>query len=212
MVSTSLAATGAWANGLHLSGVLAGNDSTVRRDEEGWSNQFSNIYTTQEGRYLMLALATPSQEWPRLALALGHPEWAVDPRFSDLRAALKNRHELRALLATGFAAKTAAEVDVALKTHDVTFSIVARLGDVANDPQLLANGLIVATESPEPGYERTLATPFKLHDEAQRVPGRAPALGQHTREILNAAGYDDAAIAALVDQRVVGDGPIRERS
>jgi len=92
MVSTSLAATGAWANGLHLAGVLAGNDSTERRDEEGWSNPFSNIYATQDGRFLMLALAAPKQEWPRLSNALGHPEWAFDPRFVDMRAALKNRH------------------------------------------------------------------------------------------------------------------------
>jgi crotonobetainyl-CoA:carnitine CoA-transferase CaiB-like acyl-CoA transferase len=205
MVSTSLAATGTWANGLHVQGVLAGNDSTQRRDAEGWSNPFSNVYTTADRRYVMLALATPRQEWPRLARALGHPEWADDVRFAEPRAALKNRHALRALLADGFAAMTAAAIDTALKDEDVTFSLVARLADVVNDPQLHANGLIVATASAEPGYERTLATPFKLHDEPQRVPTRAPALGEHSRAILARAGYDDAAIAALVEQGVVGE-------
>jgi formyl-CoA transferase len=205
MVSTSLAATGAWANGLHLAGVLAGNDSTERRDEEGWSNPFSNIYATQDGRYLMLALAAPKQEWPRLADALGHPEWAADPRFADMRAALKNRHALRALIGAAFAAMTVDAVEAKLRTADITFSVVARLRDVANDPQLIANGLIVATGSAEPGYERTLATPFKLHDEAQRTPSRAPTIGAHSREVLEAAGYDEAAIAALVAQGVVGE-------
>jgi formyl-CoA transferase len=206
MVSTSLAATGAWANGLHLAGVLAGNDSTERRDEEGWSNPFSNIYATQDGRFLMLALAAPKQEWPRLAAALGHPEWATDPRFADMRSALKNRHALRELMSDAFAAMTIDAVDAKLRAADITFSTVARLRDVANDPQLIANGLIVATDSTEPGYERTLATPFKLHDEAQRTPARAPTIGAHSREILAAAGYGDAAIAELLAQGVVGEG------
>ena len=177
MVSTSLAVTGAWANGLTLAGVLAGFDSTERRDEEGWSNPFSNIYGTGDGRHLMLALAVPKQEFPRLTQALGHPEWAADPRFADIRTALKYRHALRALIQSGFAAMTIDQADAALKANDITFSIVARVADVVTDPQLLANGLVVGTDSTEPGYDRTLASPFRIHDEAQRTPSRAPTIG-----------------------------------
>jgi crotonobetainyl-CoA:carnitine CoA-transferase CaiB-like acyl-CoA transferase len=204
MVSTSLAATGAWANGLQVQGALAGFDATERRDAEGWTSPFSNIYATRDGRYVMIALAVPRQEWPRLAQALGHPEWSVDERFADIRTAFSHRHELRALIAAGFAELTAAEADVALQAADVTFSVVARLNDVVSDPQLIANGLIVATQSDEPGYDRTLATPFKVHDEAQQVPARAPLLGEHSEAVLREAGYDDAAIEALIEQGVVG--------
>ncbi len=203
MVSTSLAAMGAWANGLSLAGVLAGNDTTTRRDEEGWSNPFSNIYGTGDGRHLMLALAVPKQEWPRLAIALGHPEWAADARFADIRAALKNRHALRALIASGFAAMTIERADAALKAHDVTFSVVARIADVVDDPQLIANGLVVGTDSTVPGFERTLATPFRIHDEAQRAPTRAPKLGEHSRAVLAEMGLTAAQIDELVAQGIV---------
>lgn len=206
MVSTSLAVTGAWANGLSLAGVLAGNDTTLRRDEEGWTNPFSNIYATGDGRHLMLALAVPKQEWPRLAAALKHPEWAADPRFADMRSALKNRHALRALIASGLAAMTVDEADAALKAHDVTFSVVARIADVVDDPQLIANGLVVGTDASVPGYERTLATPFKLHDEAQRKPTRAPTIGEHSRDVLEQMGLTGAQIDALIEQGIVGVG------
>lgn len=206
MVSTSLAVTGAWANGLSLAGVLAGNDTTLRRDEEGWTNPFSNIYATGDGRHLMLALAVPKQEWPRLAAALKHPEWAADPRFADMRLALKNRHALRALIASGLAAMTIDEADAALKAHDVTFSVVARIADVVDDPQLIANGLVVGTDASVPGYERTLATPFKLHDEAQRKPARAPTIGEHSRDVLEQMGLTGAQIDALIEQGIVGVG------
>ena len=152
---------------------MPGNDTTLRRDEEGWTNPFSNIYATGDGRHLMLALAVPKQEWPRLAAALKHPEWAADPRFADMRSALKNRHALRALIASGLAAMTIEQADAALKAHDVTFSVVARIADVVDDPQLIANGLVVGTDASVPGYERTLATPFKTsrRSAAQTVAG-----------------------------------------
>ena len=210
MVSTSLAATGAWANGLQLAGVLAGHDVTARRDREGWSNPFSNVYTTGDGRHVMIALAVPKQEWPRLVRALGHPEWLEDERFADIRTAFSNRHELRERLAAAFAERTIDEIEAAFKAADITFSIVARLTDVVEDPQLIANGLVVSTTSGEPGYDRTLATPFKLHGEAQRQPDRAPTIGEHSREILREAGLDDAAIEELFAQRVAG-APVTDK-
>ncbi len=203
MVTTSLAATGAWANGLQVQGMLAGFDATERRDQEGWSNPFSNVYRTADARHIMLALASPDQEWPRLATALGHSEWSSDPRFTDMRSALKHRHALRALIADAFATLDVAAADATLKANDLTFSVIARLDEVVADPQLIANGLIVATDSAEPGYERTLATPFNLHGSPQRTPTRAPRIGEHSRAILAQAGFNDQEIDALIEQGAV---------
>jgi formyl-CoA transferase len=204
MVSTSLAVTGAWANGLQVQALLAGHDPTQRRDAEGWSNPFGNIYTTADGRHLMVSLALVMQEWPRLAAALGHPEWAANERFGSYRDMMHHRHELRALIGSGFAALTIDAADAALKAHDITFSVVARLADVVSDPQLIANGLVVPTDSTEPGYDKALATPFKLHGETQRTPTRAPDIGEHSRAVLLEAGFRDAEIDALIAQKIVG--------
>ena len=46
MVSTSLASTGAWANGLNLQAVMTGADQAARRDLEGWSNPVSYTHLT----------------------------------------------------------------------------------------------------------------------------------------------------------------------
>ena len=203
MVSTSLAVNGSWANGLQVQGMLAGLDVTERRDAEGYVNPFSNIYTTSDGRHLMLALAAPAQEFARLATALGHREWIDDARFARMRDALKNRHALRALLAAEFAKLSIEAADALLKAADVTFSVVSRLAEVVDDPQLIANGLIVSTDDARPGYDRALATPFRVHDEPQRVPSRAPTLGEHSRELLIEIGFDDVAIEALRSQGVI---------
>jgi formyl-CoA transferase len=203
MVTTSLAVTGAWANGLQVMSAIAGQDPTQRRDEEGWTNPFTRMYGTGDGRYLMLALAVPMEEFPRLAAALDHPEWAKDPRFADLRTSMKNRHALRALLQGAFSTMTIGEADAALKAADVNFSVVARLEEVVRDPQLIANGLIVSTDSDEPGYTTTLASPFRLHGESQRTPTRAPKLGEHSREVLREVGLGESEIDALIEARIL---------
>jgi len=209
MVSTSLAATGTWANGLQVQGMLAGLDTTERRDKEGHSNPFTNVYKTRDDRYLMLALASPRREFPLLARALDHPEWADDERFSEPRAALKNREALKALIAEGFAAITCAQADAALRKTGVPFSVVARLEEVVSDRQLVDNGLIVPTDSTEPGYERTLASPFNLSDEPQRQATRAPTIGAQTRDVMRALGYSDADIERLIGAGVIGVGDKR---
>ncbi|MEM1435600.1 MAG: CoA transferase [Pseudomonadota bacterium] len=207
MVDTSLAATGTWANGLNLQATLTGADAIARRDAEGWSSPFTNVYRCADGRYVLLGMQNAKQGWPLLAEALGHPEWLEDERFSHVRAVFKHRFEARALIADAIATLTIDELSRLLDERGLVFSKVYRNAEVVEDEQLIANGVIVPTESAEPGYDRTLATPFNLSGEAQRTPALAPRIGEHSRAILAEHGLDDAAIDALIEQGIVGDGP-----
>lgn len=204
MVTTSLAATGAWANGLQVQAMLAGVDPTVRRNEEGHLNPFTNVYRTRDDRYVMLALAIPWKEWPALARALDHSEWLLDERFKDLSSAMSHRRELNDMVAQAFAAMSSIDADARLHAAGLPYSMVATLADVIGDPQLIDNNVLVATESTEPGYDRTLATPFSVGDERQRTPSRAPAIGAHTRSVLAELGFDEADVARLIADGIVG--------
>jgi crotonobetainyl-CoA:carnitine CoA-transferase CaiB-like acyl-CoA transferase len=51
---------------------------------------------------------------------------------------------------------------------------------------------------------RQYAPPFRLSGHEFAIHRDAPAQGQHSAEVLREAGYDDAAIAALV-----ADGSVR---
>jgi crotonobetainyl-CoA:carnitine CoA-transferase CaiB-like acyl-CoA transferase len=53
-----------------------------------------------------------------------------------------------------------------------------------------------------------LGAPIKLSRtpaNCNRLPG--PALGEHTEDVLRAAGYDDTQIAALMQSGAVGGPP-----
>lgn len=204
MVSTSLASTGAWANGLNLQAVMTGADNAARRDIEGWSNPFTNVYPTSDGRHIMLAVQNMKRDWPAIARALGHEEWLEDERFAHFKAVFKNRFEAFEMITEAFRALTLEEALTALENAGIVHSKIYRNAEVVEDPQLIANHLIVGTDSTEPGYDRALATPIRVHGSEQETASRAPTVGQHSRVLLEEQGFSQAQIDQLIAHKVVG--------
>jgi len=204
MVSTSLASTGAWANGLNLQAVMTGADNAARRDAEGWSNPFTNVYPTKDGRHIMLAVQNMKRDWPLLAKALGHEEWLDDERFAHVKAVFKNRFEALATITEAFRALSLEDALAALESSGIVHSKIYRNAEVIEDPQLIANQLVVGTDSTEPGYDRALASPMRVHGSPQQTPSRAPTIGQHTQALLLEQGFTQAQIDLLVTDKVVG--------
>jgi crotonobetainyl-CoA:carnitine CoA-transferase CaiB-like acyl-CoA transferase len=203
MVSTSLAATGAWANGLNLQAVIAGVDASARRDQEGWSNPVQNVYGTRDGRYVLIALQNVVRDWPKFVAALERPEWLDDPRLQPVKPLFKNRFEARELIATAIAGLDAAEFCRRLDACGIVHSLIATNREAIDDPQLIANGVIVPSDAGLPGVDRTFATPIHISGESQVVPGRAPRVGEHSRAVLVEAGYSMQEIDALLAAGVI---------
>lgn len=107
-----------------------------------------------------------------------------------------------------FLGRTREEWRTFASEHDCCLEPVLEL-DEALDSDLVAAREMV-TELMQPGAERPvklLGVPVKLSrtpGDASRAPG--PALGEHTDEVLHAAGYDDKQIAALYEAAAVA-GP-----
>jgi formyl-CoA transferase len=54
---------------------------------------------------------------------------------------------------------------------------------------------------------RTVDSPIRLAGVHKIPPTPAPAVGQHTREVLGSLGYDDARIEALLASGVAHAAP-----
>jgi formyl-CoA transferase len=202
-VSTSLAANGAWANGMALQGVIAGVDLGAIRQAKGWVNPFTASYPTADGKFVVLAVINRKREWPRLAAALGHPEWVDDPRFVDHTAQMHHRYELIDLIGTETVRFSQDALMAAFDGAGITCGRVQPMGDVVHDAQLVANGIVVPTDDPDEHYRHTIGSPIRIREEQKRVPARAPDVGAHTRTVLAANGFSAEQIETLVQAGVV---------
>ncbi len=203
MVSTSLVATGSWANGLNLQGVLAGVDIAARRDQEGYSNPLQNVYTTADGRHVLVAVQNIPRDWPKLTAVLNHPEWLEDEKLEPVKPLFRNRFYAKEKITAAFAEMQADEVCARLDEAGIVFSLSYKNAEVLEDEQLAANQVLVDSHGELPGNDKTFATPFAISDEPQRSPARGPNVGEHSMEVLREYGLDENAINALLGAGVV---------
>ncbi len=194
VVSTSLLANGVWSNSCQVQGALCGYELTGR-PPRGQRGAMGEAYKTLDGRDFILTTTNPARDWPLLARAVGHPEWLEDERFDTPQARMSNTPVLVALLDEIFASDTFESWRTRLDAGGITFGVVGRVDDHISDPQLEAIGLLPEFED---GYGlRTVDSPFQLAGVEKVRPKMAPAIGQHTRQILEECGLAPGEIDAL---------------
>ncbi|MGH2902749.1 MAG: CaiB/BaiF CoA transferase family protein [Solirubrobacteraceae bacterium] len=99
-----------------------------------------------------------------------------------------------------FQARTRVEWEAFAREHDCCLEPVLELDEALASELVRERGMVV--EIDQPGAERPvrqLGIPVKLTrtpGEPRRLPG--PALGEHTEEVLRAAGYSEAEVAELL--------------
>ncbi len=194
-VGTSLLGNGLWSCGVVAQAALVGAFLGPRPPLDRPRSALGNIYRTSDDRWLQLTIVRTDKLWAPLCEAIELPALIADPRFATEPERRRNSSELAALLSDAFAKKPYEHWRQALAAKDVTFGVINRPQDVPDDAQAVACGAVVETAIPT--MPRTLANPIRLSFAEQRVAHPAPALGQHSEEILRDAGLGAAEIATL---------------
>ena len=71
-----------------------------------------------------------------------------------------------------------------LRAHGIPCGKIQPVGEVCEDPQILARDMVVKVEHPKAGALRVTGVPVKLSDTPGAVTLPPPLLGEHTAQVL----------------------------
>lgn len=104
--------------------------------------------------------------------------------------------------------KTSAEWLELLRAADIWCGPVYGYADLVEDEQIKHNGTFVEYDHPTEGHVKTPGFPIRFSKTPSTVERGAPVTGQHSRDVLREAGYDDAAIEALLSKGAVAENGV----
>jgi crotonobetainyl-CoA:carnitine CoA-transferase CaiB-like acyl-CoA transferase len=193
VVDVSLFGVGAWAMqfAINLSMVVGGplNDLGNPR-VVGSKNPLSASYRTSDGRWIMLTMLQPGRFWPGFVELIGRPELAGDERFDSAEKLMENAPIAAQELAATIRQQPYEHWVKLFETMEGPWAPVQEAWDIANDPQLRANGFIAKFVDAD-GRERELVTSPVQFDETPQTLTRAPQFAEHTDEILAEIGLSE---------------------
>ena len=128
-----------------------------------------------------------------------------DPRIKTVGERRKNRDVLEPIMDMCYAMAanlTQAEATERFIRERVAFAMVLTAAEMVDDPHAVAIGMFEEFDHPVVGRARLPRHPTQFHETPASLAGGAPALGQHTDEILTELGLSER-IASLRDASIV---------
>ncbi len=179
---------------------------------------YGQDFVCADGRRVMV-IGLTDRQWRNLVAVTGTGE-AIDALAARLGTDLREegarwqaRAEITAVLAPWFAARSVGDFAEAFDRGGVTWSEFRSFAQaLAEDPDLSPdNPLFAEIEQPGIGRFPVPGSPLAFSDHPRQPPVPAPALGQHSEEILaDVLGLPEREIGALFDDGIVA-GPGRAR-
>jgi crotonobetainyl-CoA:carnitine CoA-transferase CaiB-like acyl-CoA transferase len=135
------------------------------------------------------AAVQTNKEWLALTKALDKPEWLEDPRFKTPALRQKHINDRLAMIQETLLTRPAEEWLDRLTIAGVPCAPVLTRTETLTNPQVQANGIVIEAEHPAAGTIRQARSAARFSATPASLRRAAPALGQHTHEILTEIGH-----------------------
>ena len=179
--------------------------SGISRGQQGNASYYaapSDAYRTRDGWVMVQAIG--SAMFHRWARVVGREDLVADPRCLDDITRATNYELINEVMNAWCSARTRDEVIAELERARIPCGPVYNLDEVIADEQVRARNLLEEADFPGNPRPVTLSrTAVRVRGAEAEGPGRAPALGEHTREVLAELGFTSREIEALREAGVV---------
>ena len=204
LVKSALFESTVFLMGQHMAGQAVSGEKVppmpVRRG--GWG--IYQTFKTADDDQVFVGV-TSNNHWARFCQEFRRPDWLADPRLASNEDRVAARDWLIPAVAELLVGFDKPEIMRRCEAAGIPFAPVARPDDLFDHPHLnAADGLLEVT-IPGDVVTRLPRLPIEMGGGKPGLRREAPRLGEHTREILQAAGLADAEIAVLAQRGVIAD-------
>lgn len=138
-----------------------------------------------------------------ISVAMDLGDLSEDEKFATEDLQIENSKILNEILAERFLKKPTAQWLEELESKGVLCARINTFDDVAKDPQIACNKMIVEMEHKKAGKLRLLGTPVRLHGTPPTLRHCPPDLGEDSEAIACEIGYSDEEIAELKKKNII---------
>ncbi len=156
-----------------------------------------NRFKCKDGGWIMGTHHPEEKYWATFCRLTGVEDLLDDPRYTDDAARPIPGPELMARCDAVMATRNRDEWIETFLKGGLMFCPVRRISEIKNEPQALANKYMQSFSHPRYGEVMLPGFPVAFSQCRAETRMPAPAMGEHTEEILTEAGYSRKEIEAL---------------
>lgn len=165
-----------------------------------------NFFQSSDGKWFVLVPRQGDADWAPICRALGVEHLITDERFMKSKARRQNGPELVGLIDEAFARYTFEEIAARLDAENLAWAPAQTAVEAARDPQMIAAGGVVDVPQADGTTRKAPGSPLRFPGADDGPKGPAPSPGEHTRRVLEQAGYDRDEIESLIASGVAREG------
>jgi crotonobetainyl-CoA:carnitine CoA-transferase CaiB-like acyl-CoA transferase len=208
LVKSALFESAAFLMAQHMAGeAVTGRPPPPMPAREGaWA--IYEPFETADGEQIFVGL-TSNRHWKSFCEHFSRNDLLQDPAYETNEDRVRARPILRPLVAAIVACHKLGELAELFDRIDIPFAPVAKPGDLFDDPQLNAGGRMLDVVFAGGVHAKIPRLPIEIGDHDFKLRRQAPAIGEHTAEVLAELGLAQNEIDALRKRAIVTVGESR---
>ncbi|RDK02845.1 CaiB/BaiF CoA transferase family protein [Paraburkholderia lacunae] len=162
----------------------------------------TNAYKCRDGKYALIA-GNGDSIFRRLMELIDRPDLGIDPALAQNDGRVKQVERIDAAIGAWTAQLSLDDVLAALNEAKIPAGRIYDVADIAADPHYRARDMILNAELPDGTSVQVPGIVPKLSETPGAIAHPAPALGEHTDEVLAELGIDADTRAAWRSRNVI---------